>query len=1603
MPHTLAETKSKILERLDQAIQAQMPGEHAELVGRFARYALLNAPLEDLAQRRQEDLYGAMLYGWHYLQQRQPGEIKVRVYNPNYEQQGWQSGHTLVEVLCEDRAFIVDSLRMAINRYGMTIHTLQNAILPVERDEKGRLQQLHAKHAGAGNFESYVVMEVDRHSDADKLRSLQTDIEQVLQQVFAVVDSYDPICERLQTVLAELKEGQVPEGVDRTEQKEVRDFIQWLLNNHCTFLGFESYRVKPSKEGVTLEAEGESLGVFNLWDDGCRGQLLAAEPTKGHALLAMAKSPRKAEVHRPAYPDYLIIRRFDAKGRWVGIWRILGLFTSSAYASSVRQVPLLRHKYKEIMKRSGFYEGGYNWKELTQILEVYPRDEFFHTEVDELYATVMSILQIQERRRIRVFIRHDVPGRFYSCLVFAPREIYSTSFRLAVQHILEEELEAGETEFNTFFSESVLARTQYVLRYDSPRPGQRPDVKAIQSRIIEVARSWDDHLQQELVEHLGEEKGLEAISRYNQAFSAAYKEDFNARTALVDIEYMDAVTAAKPVSLRFYRAIEAAEHTFKFKLYHFGTPLPLSDILPILDNFGLRVIDEHPYEVVRQDGSIWIHDFNLILKTPVEVDLKEVRELFQDAFMAVWTGAADSDEFNRLVLQAQLNWRDVAVLRAYAAYMKQIGFSLSQMAITQALSQYVPVTRLLVQLFRARFKPSRADSWEVDGPAFTKVLLESLEQVQSLNDDRILRMYKTLIQATLRTNVFQPDGEGAYKPYLSFKFSPEHVDEIPLPRPKYEIFVYSPRVEGVHLRGGKVARGGLRWSDRFEDYRTEVLGLVKAQQVKNAVIVPVGAKGGFVCKKQSPTASRDEILAEGISCYQTFIRGLLDITDNLLQGEVVPPQGVVRHDEDDPYLVVAADKGTATFSDIANAIAAEYGFWLGDAFASGGSQGYDHKKMGITARGAWVSVQRHFREMGLNPDTTDFTVVGIGDMAGDVFGNGLLMSKHARLVAAFNHQHIFVDPNPDAAQSYQERKRLFDLPRSSWTDYDSKLISAGGGVFSRSVKSIPISEPMKQRFGISASQLTPNDLIKAILRAPVDLLWNGGIGTYIKASDELHTEVGDKANDGLRVNAKELRLKVIGEGGNLGLTQRGRIEFSRAGGRLNTDFIDNAGGVDCSDHEVNVKILLNRVVAAGDLTEKQRNQLLVEMTEDVARLVLQNNYRQTQALSMVQSQAVKYHEEIRRLMENFESDGKLNRQLEFLPTEEELRERRDEGLSRPELAILMAYVKADLKAELINSSVGDDPYVAKIIATAFPPRIEQGFAQAMLDHPLRREIIATQLANDMVNHMGITYLQRLQQSTGMLGDVIARSYLAAKAIFDLDTLWRDIERLDYQVPADVQLRMMNESGRLVRRASRWMIRHVRLDQSVQEAVQRFAEPTQAIANALSRYLYGEASREFSDLRTRFIKAGVPEKLADRVAASDLLYTSLSLIDVATETGRSLAQVAEVYYTLVDMLDLYWVGQQINQLHVGNYWQAQARESFRDDLDELMQRLTSGVIQGTELKGDGREAVQDWAKQQGVLIKRWRKLLTEMRAMPQHEYPLFTVAIRELADLARQSF
>jgi glutamate dehydrogenase len=1581
----------------------------AQLITTYYRHVAV----EDLSERSEVDVYGAAISHYKLAAKRPQGTANVQVTTPAVAEQGWSAGrHTVVEIVTDDMPFLVDSVTMELINQGRGVHLVVHPQLLVRRTLTGELVEVMPPGASTDEHdvfrESWMHVEIDRETDPADVDSIEQSLRAVLSDVREAVEDWEKMHAQALSVMWILQEN--PPALDPAEVEEGKALIEWLADGHFTFLGYREYRLDVvDGEDVLRAVPGTGLGILRSDQDmsSSFGKLppLVRASARKKFLLNLAKANSKSTVHRPAYLDYVGIKTFGADGEVTGERRFLGLFSSSAYTESITHIPVLRVKLRQILEASGFEANSHTGKALLDVMENYPRDELFQTPVEDLVPIVLAVLHTRERRQVRLFIRRDQYARFLSCMVYLPRDRYNTSVRERIAGILKSGLGGESVEFTARVTESHLARLHFVVR--PPKGELVPEVidqVELERRLAEAARSWRDDFVTAVLQEFGEEEGARLCRVYAEAFPEAYKEDYTPRTGSIDLARLESITGDEGVSLSYYQQLDAGPNEARLKIYRVGEPLSLSHILPVLSTMGVEVVDERPYELDGLPRRSFVYDFGLRYNRPIPT---AGRDLFQDAVAAVWDGLNEADGFNGLVLAAGLTWRQATLLRAYAKYMRQGGTPFAHDYIEDALKSNVDITRLLISLFEARFDPTVHSGASDDAraaavEALEAKLLKSLDEVVSLDHDRILRSYLTIIKATLRTNYFQPEPDGRPKTYMSFKVQPKEIPDLPEPRPKFEIFVYSPRVEGVHLRFGAVARGGLRWSDRRDDFRTEVLGLVKAQMVKNAVIVPVGAKGGFFCKQLPDPAQRDAWMAEGIACYKTFVSGLLDITDNLVGGETVRPPTVVCHDPEDPYLVVAADKGTATFSDIANGVAKDYGFWLGDAFASGGSVGYDHKAMGITAKGAWESVKRHFREMDIDCQTQDFTCAGVGDMSGDVFGNGMLLSQHTKLVAAFDHRDIFLDPDPDPAKSFEERARMFALPRSSWQDYDGALISEGGGIYPRSAKSVPITDQVRRVLGIDegVTQMSPSQVMRAILLAPVDLLWNGGIGTYVKAESETDADVGDKANDAIRVNGGQLRARSVGEGGNLGCTQRGRVEYALAGGRINTDFIDNSAGVDTSDHEVNIKILLDRVVANGDLTEKQRNELLASMTEEVGELVLKDNYEQNVALASADRLApnmLHVHEDwIRRLEQN----GLIDRELEALPSKKVVAERleRKQGLTVPELSVLLAYTKIVLADELLDSDLADDPYLRGDLYGYFPTKMRHTYRSQMEAHPLRREIIITQVVNELVNTAGITYFHRLSGETGATAVDLVRANFVAQEVFGSRALLDEINDFDTAIPAQIQTRMRLEMRTLAERASRWLVTNRRPPLESEETVDFFQTAVEKVIVVLPELLRGREAEAFVARRDEYVAAGVPEELATRVAALSPAYALLAIVETAKRLDIDPAEVARVHFELGERIGLSALVARILGLPREDRWQTMARAALRDDLYGVHAQLTSQVLGDSSTTGDCEAKVEAWVTRDEVVVGRAVATLSEICADEKADLARLSVGLRVVRTL-----
>ncbi|MGV9766268.1 NAD-glutamate dehydrogenase [Micromonospora tulbaghiae] len=1589
----------------------------ATLVDRFWRFA----PDEELIGFTAEEMLEAARAHRDLAQQRVPGELKLRIHEPDAEQH-----HTVVEIVTDDMPFLVDSVTALLNSRHLDVHLLVHPLVVVRREPLGRLTEVSADvepdDAIAGDLvESWMRIEIDPVRDPAEREMLRRELQRVLTDVREAVEDWPKMRQRALALADELAAARTSDNRPPVPEKDITDSVEllrWLAHDHFTFLGYREYRLVDTdgaRGGQALEAVlGTGLGI--LRSDSPEARSLNSMTPEAHEkvlekrLLIITKANSRATVHRSAYLDYIGFKIFNEAGEVVGERRFLGLFSTAAYRTSVQELPVVRRKVAEVLDRSGLSLRSHSGKDLLQILETYPRDELFQIKTDDLYHAVIGVLRMAGRRQLRVFLRRDAYGRFISCLIYLPRDRFTTQNRLRMQDILLRELNGVGVDYTTRVTESMLARVHFIVRTDPNNPPGDIDADLLAEELADATRLWDDDYRLVLERKLGDEQAKHLFARYADAFPEGYKDGHTPYEAMKDLAKLELLEEPGQLEMHLFRkqapprpyAARAADADeamdVRFKVYRYGEPMMLSAVLPVLHSLGVKAVDEHPYEVERVDGRIWLYDFGLELPERHQ-DLAEVRPHVENAFAAAWRGEAEVDGFNELVLRAGLTWRQVVVLRAYAKYLRQAGTVFSQEYMEQTFIAYPQIAELLVRLFETRFAPGATtlDERRQRSGELVDAIGEALDEVASLDQDRILRSYLTLIQATLRTSFYQKPVGGRPKPYVALKLDPQAIPDLPAPRPKFEIFVYSPRFEGVHLRYGPVARGGLRWSDRREDFRTEVLGLVKAQMVKNAVIVPVGAKGGFVLK-QKP-GDRDE----AVICYKEFVSALLDVTDNIVSGEIVPPEDVVRHDGDDPYMVVAADKGTATFSDIANEISEAHNFWLGDAFASGGSAGYDHKKMGITARGAWESVKRHFRELGHDTQTQDFTVAGVGDMSGDVFGNGMLLSQHIRLVAAFDHRHIFLDPDPDSARSFAERKRLFDMPRSSWEDYDRELISEGGGIYPRTAKSVPVSPQVRAVLGLDedVTQLSPQELMKAILTAPVDLFWNGGIGTYVKASSQTNAEVGDKSNDAIRVDGKGLRCRVVGEGGNLGFTQHGRIEYASTGGRIYTDFIDNAAGVDCSDHEVNIKILLNTAVADGELDRPERDELLAQMTDEVADLVLRDNYDQARALNNAQAQAASLLPVHRRMISELERSGALDRALEALPSDEELAVRTESGLTAPEFAVLLAYVKIVLEREIVGEGLADEEWTTDVLVNYFPTPLRQRFADRMGRHRLRRDIVTTVLVNEAINRGGISFVFRVVEETAASAADVLRAYVVVREVFGLRDLWDAVEALDNKVSPELQTAVYLDTRRLLDRAVRWLVTNRRSPIDVPAEIARLRDGVARLLPDLEHRFWGTERDAIAAHIESLVGRGLPRDLAEQATRLMYSFGLLDIVETAQATGRDVSEVASVYFVLSDRFRVDALLSKISLLPREDRWQTLARMALRYDLYAALAALTAEVLGSTREDVPPVERVQEWEQANATSIHRAHRAMGEFDES-RADLSALSVLLRQIRTLVRTS-
>jgi glutamate dehydrogenase len=1596
----MAKDAHELIHNLESYIKNHAAKKDRELLQKFVRVYFLSVALDELAIRPIEEVYAIVYAHFRFIQQRKPGEIKLKIYNPEVKMDGYSSSHSIIELVQDDMPFVVDSLSMELNRQGISIHFIAHSGgVWVARDAAGNLKDFDNKPFADMAPEANVYVVIDRQSDAAALQALSQTLYGILLDISLVVDDFPSMKQALTSYVEHLE--QLAKNTVTAKFEEAIAFLKWLDNDHFTFLGFAEFKPANNKNTFWQYESKSALGLMRERSSYKPG-ILANEfsvdlKTWDAESLVITKSSYMATVHRPVWMDVVIVREFDEHGRVLKEGRFLGLYTSSAYHTLTQDIPYLRKKVHYVFDRVHLPPKGHDAKALEDIIESFPKDELFQISKEALFDTVMGILHIQERQRIRLFMRRDILNRFYSCMVYLPRDLFNTELRIKFQNILMKELHGTSSNFVPKFLPSILCRIDFLVT-TNPKNHLIPDIKAIEAKLCAAARSWRDDLKALLIEKLGEHHGNFVYNKYARAFSSSYRDDFPVTTALLDIAEIEHILEVnETLAIDLERDLHDV-HIIHLKLMQCHHGLWLTHVLPILEDFGLKVIEEWPYEItLAGDLSVWLSDF-LIDARGLHENFDELKSAFKDAFLEVWRQKAESDGFNRLILSVGLSIREVVILRAIAKYLAQIGFVYSQQYLEDTLVQYPELTRLLVQLFTTKFKVEATRKKQEQFNAIMDTLIKTLAKVANLDHDRIIRRFKDVIKAMLRTNYYQKDAEGQFKSCVAFKLNPALIPDMPKPVPMAEIFVYSPEVEGVHLRGAKVARGGIRWSDRREDFRTEVLGLMKAQQVKNAVIVPLGAKGGFYPKKLSAQQGRDEIQAEAIRCYKIYISALLDLTDNIVDNVVVPPADVVRYDDDDPYFVVAADKGTATFSDIANAISQSYQFWLGDAFASGGSFGYDHKKMGITARGAWESVKRHFLFLNKDIQKEDFTCLGIGDMSGDVFGNGMLLSKHIKLVAAFNHMHIFLDPHPNSETSFKERERLFKLSRSTWNDYNHKLISRGGGVYERTLKVIPISKEVQEVLKIEADELEPNELIKAILQAPLELFWNGGIGTYVKASTQTNQEVGDRANDAVRIDATELRCKVVGEGGNLGFTQLARVEFALNDGQICTDAIDNSAGVDCSDHEVNIKILLNEVMHQGALSLSERNNLLAAMEQEVAQLVLSDNYHQTETISNGIQQSSAGTTYIRVLRE-LEREGFISRTLEALPNDKVLKARisQNKSFTKPEFSVLMAYVKNTIKEIILKSALPNDVYFEKFLFLEFPKVLNEKYHKAMSNHPLKREIIVTQLVNKLVQYLGIAYIHRMYDEVGAAPDMSSRAFVVALELFEIEALWQEIEALDGKVPAVVQIGMMNQLSDFLQHQCRWLLTHYRRQMDPREIFQYFKEGCQEIFKRTRDYLNEDQNAFRAQMISEYCSHGAPKALAERVADFYYLYSAFDIIHAAREYKISYTEMMSTYYALSQNFGLSWLRQRLNEAALQGYWDMLTASSLKDRLNRYQAILVINIIKNKTKAQNVNQRIKNWAEQYKYFVDRWYILMEDFKISTQ-EFSRFSTLINCLRDL-----
>lgn len=1594
-----------------------LPANASPTLKKFLDGFLKSIPDEDKNMVHPAILAEAAQHHLKLSKDRIPGEPRVDIYTPVIEDEEWGTGRTVIDVVNDDMPFLVDSVAAEITQNYKLIHLILHPMLHISRSTKGKFKDIVEKAGKDTVVQSHIHIELQGTLSKAVAKKLEKDLYRVLSDTYYATRDWQAMRQKMRDCKKALNNAPTPK-YKKDEIDEYLQFLDYLHDDNFTLLGFREYKFREEKGKVISKTiKGSSLGLLHddikpvyisENKDGLPQDL--QKMRRNLPPLHISKVNKRSTVHRPVPLDAIAVKQFDKKGNVIGECLFIGLLTSVTYSRSIKDVPLLSRKTAEVLKRSGFKPGSHDHKGLSHVLEKYPRDELFQTPNKTLLKTCISIMHLQERQRIALYTRPDPFGRYVSCLVYVPRDRYDTRLRMTIQDILEQEFHGTTGDFYTNLDDSPLARVMFIIYISQENPPEY-SVKKIERKLQKAGRLWSERLGDELIKALdNEEKATSFAQKYAEAFPTSYQETYLPKQATFDISKIEEVLDNQKLTLDLYKDKSCDSDQIRLKVFHSNRPMTLSAALPVLENMGLKVISERPFKVRPDDEeqTVWIHDFLMRQdKSIPTIRIKKVKSKFEEAMRKIWYGSVEDDSLNQLVLSAHMNWREIRILRAYVRYMRQMGYPFGTRYIEQALNNNPKIAGHLISLFLALFDPEKQAKADIQAAACMVEIDHALENVDSLDEDRILRSIANLIDATLRTNYFQKGEEKDYKTWLSLKLDSSKIKDLPKPVPYREIFVYSPRVEGVHLRGDVIARGGLRWSDRHEDFRTEILGLMKAQQVKNSVIVPMGAKGGFVVKHPPTEGGREAFMKEGIECYKTFIRGLLDITDNRKGKKIIKPKNVVCRDGDDPYLVVAADKGTATFSDIANGLSENYGHWLGDAFASGGSAGYDHKKMGITARGAWESVKRHFRELNHDTQKKEFDVVGIGDMGGDVFGNGMLLSKHICLIGAFNHMHIFCDPDPDPQTSFTERRRLFRAVKG-WGDYDKKKLSKGGRIYNRGDKSLKLTPEIRKRFGIEEETVAPGELMKAMLRARTDLLWFGGIGTYIKASHESNADAGDKGNDAIRIDATEVRARVIGEGANLAITHPARIEFSRHGGKINADFIDNSGGVDSSDHEVNLKILTADIMNGGKhkMGIKARNSLLEDMTDEIAALVLRNNYQQAQAISLMELQTVKNLPAHARFIRDLERNHGIDRQIEGLPDEEEIERRAQagKGLTRPELAVLMSYSKILFSKDLLDSDIPDTDVMQDYwLVDYFPERMRSKYNAEILNHMLRREIVATTMSTSLVNRMGPTFVKGLMDKTGASCASVARAYLVVRDAFGLRAFWDKIEALDNKVPAQVQLRAMKSTSRMMERETEWFLTRLGRKPDMDKDTKNFGKGIAELYQCIDKVVPKDLGLTIKQRTEAGINDGLSRELARQIALIPMMGAAFDIIRISMDRKTDLALTAKIYFELGEYFHIDWLRQQAKYMTAEDRWMAEALDGLLKELDNCQAGLTNHIIKETakDLKSKKvgtASIVEYWVEQYCPQAKQLEPLFNEIRRSGSIDMAMLTIAEQRLRNL-----